>query len=43
VGRHVGGPYEAWSYCYTLEKRVNPFVGNGKGIIGVIEYPRGLL
>jgi hypothetical protein len=40
VRRHAGGPYEAKSYCYTLEKRVKPFVKNGKGVIGVIEYPR---
>jgi hypothetical protein len=43
VQRHAGGPYEARSYCYTLEKRVEPFVGNEKGVIGVIEYPQGLL
>jgi hypothetical protein len=34
VRRHVGSPYEARSYCYTLKKRVKPFVRNGKGVIG---------
>jgi hypothetical protein len=43
VRRHAGGPYKARSYCYTLEKRVKLFVRNEKGVIGVIEYPQGLL
>jgi hypothetical protein len=37
--RQAGVPYEARTYCYTLEKREKPFVGNGKGVIGVIEHP----
>jgi hypothetical protein len=41
--RHAGGPYEATSSSYTLQKRVKPFVRNGKNVIGVFEHPRGLL
>jgi hypothetical protein len=40
VQRHARGPYEGRSYCYTLEKRVKPFVRNEKGVIGVFEHPR---
>jgi hypothetical protein len=43
VRRHAGGPYEARSYCYTLEKCVKPFVRDGKGVIGLFERPQGLL
>jgi hypothetical protein len=43
VRRHAGSPYEARSYCYTLKKRVKPFVKNEKGVIGVFELPEGLL
>jgi hypothetical protein len=30
VRRHAGGLYEARSYCYSLVKRVKPFVKNVK-------------
>jgi hypothetical protein len=43
MGRHAGDSYEARSYRYTLEKRVKQFVWNGKGVIGLIEDPQGLL
>jgi hypothetical protein len=43
VRRHAGGPYEARSYCYTLEKRVKSIVRDEKGVIGGIERPQGAL
>jgi hypothetical protein len=43
VRRHVGGLYDAGSYCYALVKRVKPFVRNEKGVIEVYDYTRGLL
>jgi hypothetical protein len=43
VQGHVGSPYEARSYCYTLKKHVKSFVRNGKGVIGVFERPQDLL
>jgi hypothetical protein len=43
VQRHAGRPYEARSYCYALQKRVKPFVRNGKGVIGLFDRPQGLL
>jgi hypothetical protein len=43
VRRHAGSPYEGRSYCYTLKKRVKPFVRNKKGVIGGFELPQGLL
>jgi hypothetical protein len=43
VRRHAGRPYEAGSYCYALQKRVKPFVRNGKGVIGLFDHAQGLL
>jgi hypothetical protein len=39
VRRHAGGPYEARSYCNTLEKCVKLFVRDGNDVIGVFEHP----
>jgi hypothetical protein len=33
VRRHAEGLYDARSYCYTLVKRLKPFVRNEKGVI----------
>jgi hypothetical protein len=43
VRRHAGRPYEVRSYRYALQKRVKPFVRNGKGVIGLFGRPQGLL
>jgi hypothetical protein len=41
VRRHVGGLYEAGSYCYTLVKCLKPFVRNGKGVIEANDHAQG--
>jgi hypothetical protein len=41
VRRHAGSLHEARSYCYALQKRVKPFVRNGKGVIGLFDRPQG--
>jgi hypothetical protein len=41
VRRHVGGLYDAGSYCYTLVKCLKPFVRNGKGVIEVDDHAQG--
>jgi hypothetical protein len=41
IRRHVGGMYDAGSYCYTLVKRVKPFVRNRKGVIEVDDHTPG--
>jgi hypothetical protein len=41
VRRHVGGLYDAGSYCYTLVKCLKPFVRNGNGVIGADDHAQG--
>jgi hypothetical protein len=41
VRRHVGGLYDAGTYCYTLVKCLKQFVRNGKGVIEANDYTRG--
>jgi hypothetical protein len=41
VRRHVGGLYDAGSYCYTLIKCLKPFVRNGKGVIEANDHAQG--
>jgi hypothetical protein len=41
VRRHVGGLYDAGSYCSTLVKCLKPFVRNGKGVIEANDYTQG--
>jgi hypothetical protein len=41
VRRHVGGLYDAGTYCYTLVKCLKPFVRNEKGVIEANDYTQG--
>jgi hypothetical protein len=41
VRRHIGGLYDAGSYCYTLVKCLKPSVKNGKGVIEADDHAQG--
>jgi hypothetical protein len=41
VRRHVGGLYDAGTYCYTLVKCLKQIVRNGKGVIESNDYTQG--